>query len=377
MEHPFSRRELLHRGTSLALAAGVAGSRPPFLEGSEPIREYRRGGMLYRRLGATDLFVSALSFGSHVNPAHRIPAAQGSALDEKGQARRDRHISKAIDYGVNMVDTYENAGQWNPMSRLASQQRDKVLVSICRQFPNFVGKNIDDAARLFGHVDLYRIYVGDGDRVSDSLIEDWDILRKAKQAGKVRSIGISTHSERMMLHALDQLEGLDYVMFPYNFIHARADYADVLPKAIKQQVGLIAIKPLAAGSIVKLDPTAPGGSTPENSKIQLYQKQYRPLLPSVVEKLTESLQRSPDESLCQAALRFVYSRSFITSAMPGMFQEHELDHNYAALQTHLRVSQNNRDALDAARQLACLRGPDWLPSHYQWLDQRWLGQQSG
>jgi aryl-alcohol dehydrogenase-like predicted oxidoreductase len=62
-----------------------------------------------------------------------------------------------------------------------------------------------------------------------------------------------------MLSAVRELEGIDYVMFPYNFIHARADYGQFLPEAARRGVGLIAIKPLAAGSIVKLDPRALGG----------------------------------------------------------------------------------------------------------------------
>ena len=373
MDRCVSRREMLQRGTSFVVAAGMAGSGLLADEPTESIREYRRGGMLYRRLGGTDLFVSTLSFGSHTNPAFRIGAKQGNTLNEEGQARRDRHISKAIDYGVNMVDTYENAGQWQPMARLVHGRRDGVLVSICRQFPNFVGKNIDDAARLFGHVDLYRIYVGDGDGVSDRIFEDWDVMRKAKKTGKVRAIGIATHSERMMTSALDELEGLDYIMFPYNFIHARADYSDFLPKAIKKGVGLIAIKPLAAGSIVKLDPRAPPGSTPEGARIQLYKGKDRPVPAAVVQKLVRSLKRSPDESLCQAAMRFVYSRPFITCAMPGMFQEHEIDDNYAALQSHLKLSVNEPNVLDAARRLCEAHGRGWLPRHYRWLDERWRG----
>ena len=370
MSCEYSRRQFLRHGGGL-VAASATGSVILAADQPAPIREYRRGGMLYRQLGDTDLHLSALSFGSHINPALRVAAKSGGTLSEQGQAARDRHISKAIDYGVNMVDTYENAGQWQPLSRLVRNQRDRVLVSICRQFPNFVGNNIDDAARLYGHVDLYRIYVGDGERVSDATLEDWDVMRKAKQIGKVRSIGISTHSERMMLSALEDLDGLDYIMFPYNFIHARADYSEFLPAAIKKRVGLIAIKPLAAGSIVKLDPRAPPGSTPENSRIELYQKSNRPLLPAVVRKLTDSVNRSPDESLCQAALRFVYSRPFITSAMPGMFQEHELDDNYAALQNHLRLSGNFQEVLEAARHLCQVRGREWLPPHYRWLDQQW------
>ncbi|MCH2210537.1 MAG: aldo/keto reductase [Fuerstiella sp.] len=367
----FSRRRLLCQGTGAAVAAGLPLTRILAESDPKPVHEFRRNGMLYRRLGGTDLFVSALSYGSHINPAHRIKIKRGSTLDDKGQQRRDRHIARAMDYGVNMMDVYENEGQWQPLARLVSNRRDKVLVSMCRQFPEFVGTNIDDAARLFGHVDLYRIYVGDGDYVSDRTLEDWDAMRKAKQAGKVRAIGISTHSERMMISALDQLEGLDYIMFPYNFIHARADYIDVLPKAMAQGVGLIAIKPLAAGSIVKLDPKAHPGSIPENAKVHLYRGNNRPLLPAVVDKLTESLKRLPQESLCQAALRYVYSQSFITSAMPGMFQAHEVDDNYAALQRQLMLSQTELDALNAARVLCSTRGPGWLPPHYRWLDQRW------
>jgi len=218
----------------LALAAGIAGSHATARDRSEPIQEYSRGGMLYRRLGHSDLYVSMLSFGSHTNAAFKRRAKHGSELTEEGQASRDRRIAEAFDFGVNMVDTYENAGQWNPMARLVQTRRDKVLVSICRQFPDFVGRNIEAAARLFGHVDLYRIYVGDGPAVSERTLEDWDVMRKAKKAGTVRAIGISTHSERMMLSALEELEGLDYIMFPYNFIHARADYSRFLPAAVKK-----------------------------------------------------------------------------------------------------------------------------------------------
>ena len=65
----------------------------------------------------------------------------------------------------------------------------------------------------------------------------------------MRTIGIASHSADVMLTFLDKLEGLDFIFFPYNFIHARADYGKFLPAAIKKGIGLVAIKPLAAGSI--------------------------------------------------------------------------------------------------------------------------------
>jgi len=367
------------RRAFLTGAAGwlAAGSRPSYAEELAPVNEIRRGGMVYRQLGKTDLYVSLLSFGSHTDPRFKKKVENGNVLVEEGQTRRDRLIARALDRGVNLVDTYESEGQWDPMARLVngmgSARRDKVLVSLCRQFPMFVGENIDIAAKMFGHVDMYRIYLSEGKAVDGKALADWDVLRKAKAAGKVRAIGISTHDEGMMLSALRELEGIDYFMFPYNFIHARADYAEFLPEAAKRGVGLIAIKPLAAGSIVKLDPKAKGGTHPERDFVQLYHAKYRPLLPAVVADLTRSLEQLPEETLCQAAMRFVYSRPFMTAAMPGMFEDEVLEENYAGLTRHLELSRGERAALDAASRVAMASGREWLPRHYQWLDQRWQG----
>jgi aryl-alcohol dehydrogenase-like predicted oxidoreductase len=177
-----------------------------------------------------------------------------------------------------------------------------------------------------------------------------------------------------MIAAVDELEGLDYIMFPYNFIHARADYAEFLPAAAAKGVGLIAIKPLAAGSIVKLDPRGQPGLRPERDFVQLYHTKYRPLHPAVVAELTKSLERLPDETLCQAALRFAYSRPFLTCAMPGMFEDHTLEDNIAGLRRQLELSRQERAALDAAAKVARATRRAWLNPHYRWLDARWSGQ---
>jgi aryl-alcohol dehydrogenase-like predicted oxidoreductase len=361
-----SRRAFLASSVAIPAAMAAPAAIPS-------VAQFRRGGMIYRRLGHTDIHPSLLSFGSHTDPAFKLKAANGTVLTAEGQRRRDNLVSRALDLGVNLVDTYESDGQWEHVAKVIKPRRQSTLVSVCRQFPMFVGENIERAARLYGHVDLYRIYLNDGSSLDAKGLSDWDVLRKAKQAGTVRAIGISTHDERLMLAALRELEGLDYIMFPYNFIHARADYAEFLPAAAAQGVGLIAIKPLAAGSIVKLDPRAKPGSRPERDFVQLYHTRYRPLHPAVVAELTNSLERLPDETLCQAALRFVYSRPFMTCAMPGMFEDHTLEENYAGLARQLDLSREERAVLDAAGAVAHSTRGAWLPSHYRWLDSRWSG----
>ncbi|MCC6860212.1 MAG: aldo/keto reductase [Bryobacterales bacterium] len=333
---------------------------------ARPVAEYRRGGMVYRRLGQTDMHVSLLSFGSHTDPADRVRVRQGKTmLTEAGQARRDRIIARAFDLGVNLLDVYDSEGQWEPAARIVKGRRDRIHISLAHEI---TAQDIDNACRMFGYVDLYRFHTGE---IDGPTLHNWDFMRKAKEAGKIRAIGIATHIERTMSMALDELEGIDYLFFPYNFIHARADYSQFLPKAIEKKVGLIAMKPLASGSIMQLDPKARPGMKPEFEALQLWQRRNKPILPAAVAELTKSLDRLPDETLCMASMRFNYSKPFLATAITGMFDDILLDDNYRALTRFQEMTRDEYAALDAAKRLAGLCGSDWLPRHYRWLEEQW------
>ena len=361
-----TRREFL-----AACAAGLVTTRtlPAAADvQAHPVREFRRGGMVYRRLGKTGMDVSLLSFGSHTDPADRLPAGpEKTVLTPEGQVRRDRIIAHAFDLGVNLLDVYATEGQWEPAAKLVRGKRDKILISLAH---DITPKDIDQAARFFEYVDLYRFCAQEIDQPT---LENWDLLRKAKEAGKIRAIGISTHIERTMTMALDELEGIDFIIFPYNFIHARADYSQFLPRALSNGIGLIAMKPLASGSIMKLDPRGRPGAKPEFDDLQLWQRVNKPILPAAVVELTESLNRLPDETLCMAAMRFVYSRPFLSSAVTGMFEDRLLEDNFKALTRYREMRAEEQSALDKARQLASLRGADWLRPGYRWLEEQWRG----
>jgi aryl-alcohol dehydrogenase-like predicted oxidoreductase len=322
--------------------------------------------MVYRRLGQTDLYLSLLAFGSHTNPDDRVPAgAAGTVLTAAGQARRDRTLAHAFDLGVNVLDVYDDMGQWEPAARLVRDRREKVLISLAHVVSP---RKVEEACRLYGHVDLYRMGIAD---IDGDTLQKWDVLRKGKEAGKIRAIGISTHVEATMVKALTELEGLDYVLFPYNFIHARADYSKFLPEAQRRGIGLTAMKPLASGSIMKLDPSARPGAKPEFEQLELWQRSVNQILPAAVAELTTTLGRLPDETLCMAAMRFVYSRDFVSSVFTGMFEERLLEDNYKALVNYQQMSRQEQAALEAARQVAGLLKTTWLPAHYRWLEEQW------
>ncbi len=231
---------------------------------------------------------------------------------------------------------------------------------------------IERACRLFGYIDMYRFAIKD---VDGPALETWDFLRRAKEAGKIRAIGIGAHIERSFPVALREFEGIDFLMLPYNFIHARADYSAFLAEAARRQVGLIGMKPLAAGSIVNLDPMAKIASSPQETVVGLFQSGtrpgHRPIVPAAVAELTKALNRTPGESLCMAAMRFAYSRPFLASVLTGMFEDRCLTENYQAL-TNYRVMQSEQMAvLEAALRLKLLVGDSWLPERYRWLDKDW------
>jgi aryl-alcohol dehydrogenase-like predicted oxidoreductase len=360
-----SRREFLTISGSAAICSTV--------RAQTQIREMHRGGMLYRRLGKSDLFVSALGFGSHTDPRYRQPDPKGSRLSEEGQTLRDHQLETAIDLGLNLIDVYDDASQWNPAAKVVHGKRDRVLISLrLNELPGDLIDFVDRGARLFGHIDLCRFVVPD--QPGPKVLEDWDVLRKAKATGKIRAIGIAAHDPEALSLCLRELEGLDFVMFPYNFIHARVSYSDFLPAAIQSGVGLVAIKPLAAGSIVALDPNRPRPrAKPEGESLSLhtFRRNEAPLLEQAVARLASEIDRSPDDTLAQAALRFVWSKPFIACALTGLFLEEELTENHQALVQFTNGRRAQHSVLEAARELAALRGCNWVPSDYRWLDQKW------
>jgi aryl-alcohol dehydrogenase-like predicted oxidoreductase len=327
--------------------------------------------MVYRQLGRTGMYTSLLSFGSHTDLAYRVGTPFGSVLNEEGQKRRDRHLVHGLDIGINTLDVYEHEGQWEPVARLMQGRRDKLILSLSPGAREYIGITVDRAAKLFGHVDLMRLYVNDFQRFDGELLHDWDALRKSKEAGKVRAIGLSSHNEHSLLAALRELDGLDYVLFPYNFIHARADFMEFIPAARAKGVALIAMKPLAMGSITGLDPRASSGPKPESDKVVMYGSRKMVMLPGAVAELTRTLGRLPDETLCQAAMRFVFSRPFLSSVFNGMWDHRWIDDNHAALQRYSLFGKAEKAALDAVAEVARLLGPSWLPEEYRWLEQRW------
>ncbi len=133
--------------------------------------------------------------------------------------------------------------------------------------------------------------------------EPWEALRELKQAGKARSIGISS-SVAACLEAVRRGYA-DVVEVSYSVALPEAA-AELFPLCAERGVGVLARSPFASG--------------------RLFQDA------AMVERLTEELVKPPIQSLHEAAIKFVLAHPHVASCITGVMNTAELESNARAAQ---------------------------------------------
>lgn len=206
------------------------------------------GSIPRRKLGKTGIEVSRFGFGSHLN-----------AELMKNPKLRDRMIKTGFDRGITTFDVYDHAKylQFEPMGKSVRGFRKEAKISLCSVKPNGeMQAEIDDALRKFytDYIDLYRVQTADDERMA--------ILEKNRKAGKIRAIGIVSHSADQMMGHLDRYKDvMDFAMIVYNFHHNIGrpkkgsgmdanDYTALIPRCASLGLGIIGIKPMGSDDMV-------------------------------------------------------------------------------------------------------------------------------
>jgi predicted aldo/keto reductase-like oxidoreductase len=195
----------------------------------------------YRTLGHTGFEMSDISFGC-------------AGLDDAGVARR------GCERGINYFDTspdYSNAGSERALGEgVRGVRRDQLfLVSkFCTPEGHLASdtpvpaviRTVEDSLRRLrtDHLDLVHIHaVNSIDRLmAPNIHEAFDRL---KQAGKVRFLGVSSHTpdlEAVMRHAVESGR-FDVIMVAYNFKNW-PDLTNIFRSARERGVGVVAMKTL-------------------------------------------------------------------------------------------------------------------------------------
>lgn len=205
-------------------------------------------GMPYSPLGRTGVPVSKLGIGTA--PLGR-PNTDVSKVNDI--------IAKAIDEGINYMDTAPNYAKGEAERRLGHAlkgKRDKVFIVTKTEADTYEGtmELLESSLRHMqtDHVDVVHLHnLGHLERWSDLDFAFSDegamgALRKAKEQGKVRFIGASGHLHPSRFHyAIDSGE-IDVMMHAVNYVNQHTyDFENkVWGRALEKNIGLVSMKVL-------------------------------------------------------------------------------------------------------------------------------------
>ena len=246
MKRHFSRRDFLAAGLALPAAGLRTSSDSPLpLAVGQAKPESTR--LDYRMLGKTGLKVTSLAFGCMTTSDPSV-------------------IERAADFGINHFDTarvYQNGNNERMVGAALKKVRPKVIISSksAARTKQEVLAELDTSLRELGtdYLDIWYLHMkNEPEQVTEDLLE---AQRLAKQNGKIRFAGVSTHfnMDRMLAH-LAKLGQTDVVLTTYNFamrsVDAGANANPDAPKtdmtaairaARKAGLGIVVMKVLAGG----------------------------------------------------------------------------------------------------------------------------------
>ena len=222
------------------------------------------GEMPYRILGATGEKVSMIGVGGwHLSLKH---------VDEDLSLRI---VRTALDRGINFLDNswdyQEGVSELRMGKALADGYRDKafVMTKIDGRSKQEATKQLEDSLRrlkldcidlvqhheILRFEDPYRIFDEDG--ANAALVE-------ARDAGKLRYIGFTGHKDplvhlRMLEVAIQHKFRFDTVQMPLSVMdaHFRSFEKLVLPELVQQGIGVLGMKSLANGNILRSNTVTP------------------------------------------------------------------------------------------------------------------------
>jgi predicted aldo/keto reductase-like oxidoreductase len=192
------------------------------------------------QLGKTGLQVSCVGFG-------------GIPIQRLSEAEAVRVVRYALDLGVSWVDTANGyTTSEERIGKAVAGRRDRVVIA--------TKTGARDRARAMAHlelslkrlqtdyIDLWQFHGVSSPDAYETVLGPGGAMEAAQEAlaaGKVRHIGITSHSMEIALRAVPSGH-FETVQFPFNFVtNEPAD--ELLPLARAHSVGFIAMKPFAGG----------------------------------------------------------------------------------------------------------------------------------
>jgi uncharacterized protein len=241
-----SRRDFLAAGLALP-AAGLRTPSDSFVPLTFGQAKPESIKLEYRMLGKTGLKVTSLAFGCMTTSDPSV-------------------IERAADFGINLFDTargYQGGNNERMVGAALKNVRTKVVISSksAARTKQEVLAELDTSLHELrtDYLDIWYLHMkNEPEEVTDDLLE---AQRVAKQNGKIRFAGVSTHfnMDRMLAY-LAKLGQTDVVLTTYNFAMRsvaasdnsspeapKTNMASAIQTARKAGLGIVVMKVLAGG----------------------------------------------------------------------------------------------------------------------------------
>jgi len=292
MKTDSSRRNFLVAGLSLPVA-GMASAPASQASPAQAPKTVTPGaaGVRYRTLGKTGLKVSTVGYGCMITSDSSV-------------------ISRAVDMGITYFDTargYQSGNNERMVGAALKGSRNKIVLSSkseAKTAPEAVA-HLDTSLKELGtdHLDIWYMHARDTVAdIPDELVAVWE---NAKKQGKIRLIGISTHSPLAIVDRVLAVGKFEVLLSTYNFtVGAGNDPA--YKRLADAGIGLVAMKVMAPASRARGFQDVPGFRADRMDRVQ---KPGGPL----------------------AALKWVLRDARFATTIPSMTDIDQLEVNFRAM----------------------------------------------
>lgn len=329
--------------------------------------------MRYDTLGGTGLLVSELCLGTMTFGGR----GYWTAIGELDQSVADRIVARALDAGVNFIDTAdvysEGLSEEITGRAIVNSGRRRSDVVLATKGYGKVGDGPNDRGASRGHlmdavkaslkrlgtdyIDLYQIHGFDQLTPVEETVRALDDLVRA---GHVRYVGCSNWAAWQIMKALGVADRHGWSRFAslqaYYTIAGRDLEREIAPLLLDQRVGLMVWSPLAGGLLS--GKYGRDGASPEGSRRASFD--FPPVDRDRAFAVIDVMRAIGDEkgvSVARIALAWLLKRPFVTSVIIGARSAEQLDDNLAATTVELSAEEIAR--LDAVSALP-REYPGWM-----------------
>lgn len=337
--------------------------------------------MQYKQLGRTGLMVSELCLGTMTFGGDAVFSVMGSVQ----QPEADQLIGRALDAGVNFIDTANvySRGRAETITGQAIRnlgiQRSGLVLATKAYAGMGPGPNDRGASR--GHlmdavhaslkrlgtdyIDLYQLH---GFDTVTPVEETMRALDDLVTQGKVRYVGCCNARAWQMVKANAAAERLGQVRFEslqaYYSVAGRDLEREITPMLADQQLGLLVWSPLAggllAGQVTRNDAATEGT---RRAKLD-----FPPVDAGRAWACIDAMRliaQTHQASVAQVALAWLLHQQAVTSVIVGVKRLDQLNDNLGAVALKL-----------SADELATLNGVSALPPEYPaWMADTWVASE--